>query len=100
MAFRVVAKYPEIEYRGFQSGHSEKTKRDWLSLIFEDEECNQLNVSVPLTMQQDVREMTMRRGDHYAISIVAVATADGNSYVQLRALPELVDPDDDTEVDF
>lgn len=94
MAFRIKATYPDVEYRGYQSGFSEKSQRDWLTLIFEDDECDQIQASVPANMQNDVREMHLSKGDHCAISILAVATNSGNSYVQLTALPELLEEDE------
>lgn len=91
MAFRIVANYPKIEYRGMREGISQKTNRRWVSLILEDDEANQIEVGVPNDMQRDIVELGLFKGDMLSVSVVAVATADGNSYVQLRAFPELVD---------
>ena len=96
MAFRLSVRVPNVEYRGYQQGYSERSKRNWLTLIWEDQEFNQLQTSVPAEMQNDVREMSLRKGERCEIAILAVATADGNSYVQLRALPEVYDEDDPT----
>ena len=92
MAFRFKTSFPEIEYRGEQSGASERGR--WLSLIFEDSECNQLSVSVPKDMQSDVYALCLRKGDMCAIAVRAVATADGNSYIQLLAVPEVLEDED------
>lgn len=92
MAFRFKTTFPNLEYRGEQSGTSDRGP--WLSLIFEDSECNQLSVSVPKNMQGDVYALGLRKGDMCAIAVRAVATADGNSYIQLLAVPEILEDED------
>lgn len=93
MAFRLVTTMQGVEYRGMQSGYSDKSKRNWLSLVFEDSDFNQFTASVPTDMQNDVRSLGLVKGDLCDVAITAVASADGNSYIQLRALPELFDED-------
>ena len=62
-----------------------------MSLVLEDENANQLDVSVPSDLQGDVYGLGLRKGDIITVAIRAVARNDGNSYVQLRAIPELED---------
>ena len=101
MAFRLVTTMQGVEYRGSQSGYSERTKRNWLSLVFEDKEFNQFAASVPTEMQNDIRSLGLVKGDLCDVAITAVASADGNSYITLRALPELFDGDsEDDEVGY
>lgn len=89
MAFAFGATLPHMEYRGKRSGSTDRGR--WLSLVFEDSEARQLEVSVRKDMQDDVLSLGLSKGDVCAISIFASARADGNSYVQLTALPELAD---------
>lgn len=88
MAFRLVTTLREIEYRGRASGTSSKSGNRWMSLIFEDTDTQQLNVSVPSDMQDDVIDLGLRKGELCNVSVLAVARSDGNSYIQLRAIPE------------
>lgn len=88
MAFRLNVVLRELEYRGRASGNSSKTGNRWMSLIFEDAETQQINVSVPSDMQDDVIDLGLRKGEICNVSILAVARADGNSYMQLTAIPE------------
>lgn len=92
MAFRIPAVL-DVEYRGSRSGVAQKTGNQWLSLMFEDKDCNQISVSVPAEMIGDVYHLGMVKGERYFVAIVATARADGNSYVMLTALPELQDED-------
>ena len=91
MAFRISCVLDCMEFRAIQSGRSQKTGNNWMSLVFENDEAEQLSVSVPSDMQSDVYSLGLRKGDVCVISVRAVAMADGNSYVQLTALPELAD---------
>ena len=101
MAFRLVTTMQGVEYRGSQSGYSDRTKRNWLSLVFEDKDFNQFTASVPTEMQNDIRSLGLVKGDLCDVAITAVASADGNSYITLRALPELFDGDsEDDEVGY
>ena len=54
---RVVGNY---EYRGQQSGISGKTQKQWLSLLLEDQDTQQLSISVPTEMIRDVFDMHLR----------------------------------------
>lgn len=83
MAFSFSCKL-DVEYRGMRSGVSSKTDKTWMSLLFEDEEQSQLNVSVPAEMQAAVNLMQLRKGDQCHIQIRASARADGNSYLMLQ----------------
>lgn len=91
MAFVLNVTLPEVEYRGMQSGTSRESNRPWMSLVFEDKDTNQVSVSVPADLQGDVYSLQLHKGDYCAISIRAVARADGSSYVQLTALPEILE---------
>ena len=42
----------------------------------------------------DVYALCLRKGDMCAIAVRAVATADGNSYIQLLAVPEVLEDED------
>lgn len=83
MAFSFNAKL-DVEYRGMRSGLSSKTNNTWMSLLFEDEEQSQLNVSVPGDMQADVMNLQLRKGDLCHIKFRASARADGNSFLMLQ----------------
>lgn len=76
----------DVEYRGMRSGMGQKTQKPWLSLLFEDEEQSQLNVSVPNEMIADVNNLGLRKGDFCHIKIRVSARADGNSYIMLQDL--------------
>lgn len=76
------------EYRGMVTGVSAKTGRQWMSLRLEDEQAEQIEISVPSEMQGDVFNMSLNKGDLIEVSFVAVARSNGNSYVMLNALPE------------
>lgn len=78
-----------------QTGVSSKSGKQWMSLIFEGEECNQLSVSVPSDMFSDIYNAHLQKGDLLMISVRAVARADGNSYCMLDAIPEFVIEDED-----
>lgn len=90
MAFNLVVDLVDIEYRACRSGTS-KQGNVWMTLVFEDSDCNQVEASVPADLQSEVYSLGLQRGDACNISIRAVARADGNSYVQLLKLPTLVD---------
>ena len=82
-----------VEYRGSRSGISSRSGNQWLTLVYETEESDQISVSVPNDMISDVQSMHPIKGDMHNIIIRAVARADGNSYVMLQALPTLVGED-------
>lgn len=94
MAFSLQVTLPEVEYRGMQTGVSQQNGRQWMSLVFEDSDTNQISCSVPSELQGDIFSLGLSRGTWCAISIRAVARADGNSYVQLLALPQILDGED------
>ena len=95
MAFSLNCNLTDVEYRACKGGTSQKTGKPWMTLVFEDTEANQLEASVPADMQGDIYSLSLRKGDLCNINILAVARADGSSFVMLRALPEVV-----SEVDF
>lgn len=91
MAFVINAQLNRMEYRSVRSGVGKESGKTWMSLVLEDENANQLDVSVPSDLQGDVYGLGLRKGDIITVAIRAVARNDGNSYVQLRAIPELED---------
>ena len=94
MAFAFNASLSEVEYRACRHGTSNASGRTWMSLIFEDYDATQIECSVPQDMQGDIFSMELKRGDVCDIAIRAVARADGNSYVQLVALPLVYEKDE------
>lgn len=86
MAFFLRVNLHGMEYRGDRSGQGKSGA--WLSLVFEDKEARQIEVSVPRDMHNDVYQLGLKKGDVCVITVNAVARNDGNSYVQLVALPE------------
>lgn len=94
MAFVINATLSEVEYRACKSGTGQTSGKPWMSLVFEDYDANQIECSVPQDMQGDVFSMELKRGDLCNIAIRAVARADGNSYVQLVALPVVLVEDE------
>ena len=90
MAFVLNVTLERMEYRAVRSGVGKESGKPWMSLVLEDEYSNQLDVSVPQDIQGDVYGLSLRKGDMVNLSIRAVARNDGNSYIQLRAIPELV----------
>lgn len=93
MAFRLSVTLQELEYRGVRSDVNKDGQR-WMALLFEDRETNQLNVSVPRDMHRDVNGLDLRKGDLCNVALLAVATSDGKSYLQLRALPEILEDEE------
>lgn len=89
MAFSLEVTLSSVEYRAMRSGTGKRGR--WMSLVWEDEHASQVETSVPVDMQADVMALGLTKGDCCVINIRAVARADGNSYIQLRALPELMD---------
>lgn len=91
MAFVLNVNLSPVEYRGMQTGVSSQTGKPWMSLVFEDADTNQVSVSVPQDMQGDVYNVGLQKGDYCAVGIRAVARVDGNSYIQLSAVPEILE---------
>lgn len=89
MAFSISCVLPKMEYRAIRTGTGKNGV--WMSLVWEDSDSQQIETSVPKDLQADVYGLSLKRGDLCAISVRAVARSDGNSYVQLKALPELAD---------
>lgn len=94
MAFALECNLSEVEYRACRAGKSQSTGNLWMSLVFEDMDAQQIECSVPQDMQGDVYSLGLCRGDVCNIAIRAVARADGNSYIQLRAVPEVLEEEE------
>lgn len=90
MAFVIQCELRNVEFRGLQSGVGRESGRPWMSLILEREDASQVSVTVPQEMQPELYSMSLRKGDLLNVDVRAVARADGQSYVQLVALPLLV----------
>ena len=99
MGFVLNATLDNMEYRGTRSGVGQSTGRPWMTLILEDGEANQLEISVPGDMQSDVSSLGLRKGDVCIVAVRAVArraTKDNqdNSYIQLAAVPEVYEDEE------
>lgn len=95
MGFSLNCKLDGMEYRGVRAGTSKSTGRPWMTLILEDTDAQQVEVSVPGDFQSDVYSLGLRKGDFIDVDVRAVAydgSADrpGNSYIQLTDVPVLV----------
>lgn len=91
MAFAFNCVLEGVEFRAVRSGTGRDSGQPWMSLVLEDADSQQVEVSVPRDFQGDVYSLGLRKGDSVDVAVRAVARNDGNSYVQLRALPELVE---------
>lgn len=91
MAFVLNCTLPSMEYRGLRTGTGKDSGRPWMTLVLEDSDANQVDVSVPQDLQGDVYGLGLFKGDVLHVAVRAVARADGNSYIQLVAIPEIVD---------
>ena len=98
MAFNVAFVLDDVEYRNMRYGVSQSTKKPWMSLVFEDDEGYQVECSAPADMQTELHDMKdtgmLNKGDHCSIAVRAVAKADGNSYIMLRAIPEVLEDEE------
>ena len=92
MAFALKCNISPVEFRAVRMGVGKNGP--WMSAVFEDTDAQQLECSVGKEMQGDFYDLGLRKGDNVSIAIRAVARADGNSYIQLRALPELVEDEE------
>lgn len=86
------------EYRGDRTGVSTKTGKPWRSLIFEDDESSQVEISVPASMLDDVEDLALTKGDIADVTFRATARGDGSSYVMLLDVPTIVCDKDGVEV--
>ena len=95
MAFNLNVVLSGLEYRTKRYGVSASSGKAWMSLVFEDSEGYQVETSVPADLQQDVLDMvedgSLFKGDVCNCAVKAVARSDGNSYIQLKALPEVME---------
>lgn len=94
MAFRIKSVLQDYEYRGTKSGTSEKTGKVWMSLILEDSNAYQLEVSVPAEYQADIYSMGLLKGSKVSVPVIAAAGYANNrnySYVQLDGMPIMED---------
>lgn len=99
MGFRLDCVLSDLEYRGKRSGVGRESGKPWLSLVLEDAEAQQIEVSVPQDLQSDVYALNLMKCDVLTVAVRAVAyNGEGaNSYIQLRAVPEITNGvDDDT----
>lgn len=80
----------DLEYRGREMGYSQKNDRNWMTLKLETDDADILQVSVPVEYQSDVLDMNLERGDMLKVRIRLVATSNGNSYIMMTSLPEIV----------
>lgn len=90
MAFVLNVNLDGYEYRGVRTGVGRESGKPWMSLILEDKEANQVDISVPQDIQGDVYSLALSRGDVISVPVRAVARADGNSYIQAVDLPRLI----------
>ena len=88
MAFVLNCNLPSMEFRGLRTGTGKDSGRAWMTLVLEDSDANQVDVSVPQDLQGDVYGLSLRKGDVVHVAVRAVARVDGNSYIQLVAVPE------------
>lgn len=91
MAFVLNCTLESIEYRGLRTGVGQKSGRTWMSLVLEDSNSCQVEVAVPNDLQSDIYSLHLQKGDYLNVAIRATARSDGQSYVQLLAVPELVE---------
>lgn len=95
MGFSLNCNLHGMEYRGVRAGISKSTGKPWMSLVLEDSDAQQVEVSVPADLQGDVYSLGLRKGDYINIDVRAVAydgskDRPGNSYIQLTDVPVLV----------
>lgn len=95
MAFVLSCMLDHMEYRGMRTGTGSKSNQPWMLLVLEDGDAQQVEVSVPRDMQGDIYSLGLRKGDFIMACVRAVARADGNSYVQLVALPEIYEEEEE-----
>lgn len=72
----------DMEYRGYESGVSTKTGKEWVTLKFEDKSARQVEVSVPANNRDKYPVGNFVKGQSYTLSVRAVAGRE-SSYVQL-----------------
>ena len=99
MGFVLNCNLDNMEYRGVRSGVGRDSGKPWMSLVLEDSEAQQIQVSVPGDMQQDVASLGLRKGDQLLVAVRAVAARAtqqnmDNSYIQLQAIPEVYEDED------
>lgn len=98
MAFTLNVVLNGLEYRTKRYGVSASSGKAWMSLVFEDSEGYQVETSVPADLQQDILDMvedgSLVKGDRCDCAVKAVARSDGNSYIQLKALPEVLEDEE------
>lgn len=89
MGFLLNCTLRNMEYRSQRSGTSQKNGQPWLSLVLEDSDANQIDVSVPVDLQSQVYALHLCKGDVVSIDVRAAATND-YSYVRATSCPVLV----------
>ena len=90
MAFVLNCSLGSMEFRALRSGKGRESGKVWMSLVVEDSDSQQIEVSVPADYQSDVYSLGLRKGDIVDLNVRAVARNDGNSYIQLTDVPVLV----------
>lgn len=90
MAFVLNCNLGHMEFRVLRSGKGRESGKVWMSLVLEDQDSQQVEVSVPADYQSDVYGLGLRKGDIVSLSVRAVARNDGNSYIQLTEVPVLL----------
>lgn len=98
MGFAFNCTLDNMEYRGMRSGVGRDSGKPWMSLVLEDSEASQIDVSVPADLQSDVNSLGLHKGDMLLVMVRAVARRatpqnQDNSYVQLVAIPEVYEED-------
>lgn len=91
MAFRIEAMLQGYEYRGVKTGQGKNGT--WMSLVLEDPNSYQMEVSVPGDLQADVYGMRLSKGNVLNVPVIAAAGFSNNrsyNYLQLTGLPVIV----------
>ena len=92
MAFKFNALLDGYEYRGRRVGTGSNGKQ-WMSLILESpEDSSQIDVSVPVDLQDDVYSLNLQKGDFVTCNVLAVSS-EKYSFVRVTSVPVVYDAD-------
>lgn len=92
MAFRFTCDLPGYEYRGMRTGVG-GNGRQWMSLVTESpDDASQLDVSVPVELQDEVFKLALRKGFLLNMRVLCVA-AEKYSFVRLVDIPTVFTSD-------
>lgn len=85
-----------LEYRGMQSGVGKESGKPWMSLVCEDNDARQVQLTVPQDMQSEIYNLGLRKGDMISVHVLAVAfdqvvNGRARNYVTCQSVPVLVD---------